>query len=496
DDKEIEKQDDEMGSLEVRNEETRIIIPTPLSSSRKILSSDKKTFEELTDTVSNPTISASKHSIVKKIISSKYSYLPEALHRMCSDLIETNQKPCIVNTIIEDRGAFHSEIPAFVSQEFKAHAPAIIEDLFKNHALIHKFKKSSSNTSCIKDAFHSNHNEHQDDDAPPKGEKRLKISKESKRSKSAKGSSLKHLRKDSTTYVSKQQSQQQEWDAWEEENVIDEDEVIPKYVTPELMAESHNVDKRGKRLKISKESKRSKSAKGSSLKHLRKDSTTYVSKQQSQQQEWDAWEEENVIDKDEVIPKDVTPELMAESHNVDKQEFLELDLEEKLKRWVRKEFKTINEDASKEEKTVMYLEEIVKFCDATLEKVLNENSKRESIPMQEKLKLSKSQGASTPAEVKHMQNVPYALAVRSIMIDYEKTISPIADIRAIRILIAITAFYDYEIWQMDVKTTFFNGYLSEEVYMEQPEGFVNLKFPNRVCKFKRFIYGIKQASTQ
>ncbi|GJX87552.1 hypothetical protein Tco_0339566 [Tanacetum coccineum] len=44
-----------------------------------------------------------------------------------------------------------------------------------------------------------------------------------------------------------------------------------------------------------------------------------------------------------------------------------------------------------------------------------ENSKRGSIPMQEKLRLSKSQGASTPAELKHMQNVPYALVVGSIM---------------------------------------------------------------------------------
>nr|GEU52465.1 hypothetical protein [Tanacetum cinerariifolium] len=55
-------------------------------------------------------------------------------------------------------------------------------------------------------------------------------------------------------------------------------------------------------------------------------------------------------------------------------------------------------------------------------------------------------------------------------IDYEETFSPVVDIRAIRILIAITAYYDYEIWQMDVKTAFLNGYLNEEVYMEQPEG--------------------------
>ncbi|GKA41391.1 retrotransposon protein, putative, ty1-copia subclass [Tanacetum coccineum] len=74
-------------------------------------------------------------------------------------------------------------------------------------------------------------------------------------------------------------------------------------------------------------------------------------------------------------------------------------------------------------------------------------------------------------------------------IDYEETFSHVADIRAIRILIAITAYYDYEIWQMDVKTAFLNGYLNEEVYMEQPEGFVNPKYPNRVpitpAEFKR-----------
>ncbi|GJU79721.1 retrotransposon protein, putative, ty1-copia subclass [Tanacetum coccineum] len=81
-------------------------------------------------------------------------------------------------------------------------------------------------------------------------------------------------------------------------------------------------------------------------------------------------------------------------------------------------------------------------------------------------------------------------------VDYEETLSPVADIRAIRILIAITAYYDYEIWQMDVKTAFLNGHLSEEVYMEQPEGFVNPKYPNRVCKLKRSIYGLKQVSRQ
>ncbi|GJU03496.1 retrotransposon protein, putative, ty1-copia subclass [Tanacetum coccineum] len=85
---------------------------------------------------------------------------------------------------------------------------------------------------------------------------------------------------------------------------------------------------------------------------------------------------------------------------------------------------------------------------------------------------------------------------QTLGIDHDETFSPIADIRAIRILIAIAAYYDYEIWQMDVKAAFLNGYLSKQVYMEQPEGFLNPKYPKSVCKLKRFIYGLKQASRQ
>ena len=50
-------------------------------------------------------------------------------------------------------------------------------------------------------------------------------------------------------------------------------------------------------------------------------------------------------------------------------------------------------------------------------------------------------------------------------IDYEETFSLVAMLKSIRILLSITAHYDYEIWQMDVKTAFFNGNLEEEIYM-------------------------------
>ncbi|GJZ59636.1 retrotransposon protein, putative, ty1-copia subclass [Tanacetum coccineum] len=79
-------------------------------------------------------------------------------------------------------------------------------------------------------------------------------------------------------------------------------------------------------------------------------------------------------------------------------------------------------------------------------------------------------------------------------VDYEETFSPVAIIRAIRIFISIAAYYDYEIWQMDVKTAFLNGYLDEDIYMVQPEGFVDPNHPKKVCKLQRSIYGLKQAS--
>ena len=63
-----------------------------------------------------------------------------------------------------------------------------------------------------------------------------------------------------------------------------------------------------------------------------------------------------------------------------------------------------------------------------------------------------------------------------------------------RILLAIAAFIDYEIWQMDAKTAFLNGDIEEELYMVQPKGFVDPKDADKVCKLQRSIYGLKQAS--
>ena len=59
-------------------------------------------------------------------------------------------------------------------------------------------------------------------------------------------------------------------------------------------------------------------------------------------------------------------------------------------------------------------------------------------------------------------------------------------------MLAIATFY--EIWQMDVKTAFLNGFIKEELHMMQPEGFVNPKDANKMCKLQRSIYGLVQAS--
>ena len=79
-------------------------------------------------------------------------------------------------------------------------------------------------------------------------------------------------------------------------------------------------------------------------------------------------------------------------------------------------------------------------------------------------------------------------------IDYDETFSPVAMLKSIRILLSISAHYDYEIWQMDVKIAFLNGNLEEEIYMMQLEGFIAKNQEDMIYKLKRSIFGLKQAS--
>nr|GEX85851.1 hypothetical protein [Tanacetum cinerariifolium] len=78
-------------------------------------------------------------------------------------------------------------------------------------------------------------------------------------------------------------------------------------------------------------------------------------------------------------------------------------------------------------------------------------------------------------------------------IDFEESFAPVARLEAIRIFLAYAAHKNMVVYQMDVKTTFLNGNLREEVYVSQPYGFVDQDNPNHVFKLKKALYGLKQA---
>ena len=78
-------------------------------------------------------------------------------------------------------------------------------------------------------------------------------------------------------------------------------------------------------------------------------------------------------------------------------------------------------------------------------------------------------------------------------VGFEETFAPVAKFTSIRIILSIAAQYKLVLHQMDVKTAFLNGTLDEEIYMNQPEGFVDSNYPDHVCKLKRALYGLKQS---
>ncbi|GJT68414.1 retrovirus-related pol polyprotein from transposon TNT 1-94 [Tanacetum coccineum] len=78
-------------------------------------------------------------------------------------------------------------------------------------------------------------------------------------------------------------------------------------------------------------------------------------------------------------------------------------------------------------------------------------------------------------------------------IDFEELFAPVARLEAVRIFMAYAAHKNFPIFQMDVKTAFLNGPLNEEVFVRQPDGFVDPEFPNHVYHLKKALYGLKQA---
>jgi hypothetical protein len=79
-------------------------------------------------------------------------------------------------------------------------------------------------------------------------------------------------------------------------------------------------------------------------------------------------------------------------------------------------------------------------------------------------------------------------------LDFGETFAPIAHLEAIRILLAFAATKEFKLYQMDVKSCFLNGVIHEEVFVRQPTGFENPKYPNRMYMISNALYGLKQVS--
>jgi hypothetical protein len=77
-------------------------------------------------------------------------------------------------------------------------------------------------------------------------------------------------------------------------------------------------------------------------------------------------------------------------------------------------------------------------------------------------------------------------------LDFGEIFALVACLEAIRILLNFATSKGFKLYQMDVKNAFLNGVIQEEVFVTQPPGFENLKYPNRVYKLSKALYGLKQ----
>ena len=78
-------------------------------------------------------------------------------------------------------------------------------------------------------------------------------------------------------------------------------------------------------------------------------------------------------------------------------------------------------------------------------------------------------------------------------VDFDESFAPVAKLKSIRILMSIACIMNFKLYQMDVKCAFLNGYLNEEVFVEQPKSFEDSHFPDHVPRLKKELYGLKQA---
>jgi hypothetical protein len=80
-------------------------------------------------------------------------------------------------------------------------------------------------------------------------------------------------------------------------------------------------------------------------------------------------------------------------------------------------------------------------------------------------------------------------------VDYDETFSPVIKLPTVRMILSLAVSLNWPLRQFDVSNAFLHGILKEEVYMTQPQGYVNPNQPHHVCKLHKLIYGLKQASS-
>lgn len=77
--------------------------------------------------------------------------------------------------------------------------------------------------------------------------------------------------------------------------------------------------------------------------------------------------------------------------------------------------------------------------------------------------------------------------------DFNSIFSPVIKASTIHIVLSLAVLRNWVLHQLDVKNAFLNGFLSETIFMEQPLGFVDSRYPNHVCRLLKALYGLKQA---
>ncbi|GJV41511.1 retrovirus-related pol polyprotein from transposon TNT 1-94 [Tanacetum coccineum] len=392
-----------------------------------------------------------------------HDIVPQLAEKATNDLIEGNLKR---NTIIQVyptiTNSTNTTSSADLQQQLYLKMKSNLQDQANDptlwDVLKRKFKKSStSNTSCRDDDFHSqHHDDHQDDDAPPEREKRVK--------------NTRHLKV-------------QKWDAWEDETIIDEDEVIPKDETPEITEvvriitdQLYGLDFM-EQILVMRENDKPDSFSEADFKYLNKNDIEDLY--------YLCWNKKVKVDEflNDVHQKSWLLEKLVVngSGTCDNSSVQHLTSPVALHmtpHGLTHNFATLNSSPIQTRQQLAIDLEMCMFA-LTVSTEEPKNSKETVIKLKWLWKNKKILVAKGYAQEEGT--------------DFEESFAPVARLEAVRIFVAYAAHKSFPIYQMEVKTEFLNGLLKEEVYFAQPKGFVDPEHPKKVYLLRKALYGLKQA---